>query len=1221
MAASSVLRGSSRFQILGQLGKGGAGYIYEALDRERNARVALKTLRQPDAQAILLLKNEFRAIQDLNHPNIVTPKELFEQDGQWFFTMDLVRGVDFLSYVRPGGTEPGLPDEARLRAALGQLALGLSALHADHKVHRDIKPDNVLVAPNGLVQILDFGIVSDLEAQSHGGEDDEGLVGSVLYMAPEQALGSPATPAADWYAVGVMIYQALTGALPFVGSLTDVLSEKATQEPTPPAQVRPGVPSDLNDLCVALLHVEPADRPEGYEVLSRLGVTPSAESMTRARSGSFVGRRAELHAIEAAFAKTRAGEAVTVLVSGESGVGKSRLVREFTSGVAADTDALVFRGRCYERESLPYKAVDSVIDQMARYLATLPPDEVGPLLPDGVAALRVVFRAFEMIPALEGARITRFDVQDPQAARAQMFALLRALFVNLARHRPVVIAIDDLQWADADGLALINEILRPPDAPPLLLLASIRGTTERTRDLGVYQRLAQLPGDVRWLHLDPLPEGEARDLIRSLLTRADEAGDAGDIDAIFAEAKGHPLFIDELVRHRASHAGTAAPARLDDALWERAQELAPSARRLLEIVAVAGVPMRQDVIATAAALDQGQMFDAVGALRSANFVRTSGVYRHDTVEAYHDRVRESVLGHVDGPARKEWHGRLALALEQAPDTDPERLVSHWVGAGEDRRAAEAAVKAASAASAGLAFDHAASLYRLAIRLGAPNGDETLALKVKLAEALTNAARGADAAAVYLEAAGGGTSTHALDLRRRAAEQLLYSGRIAEGTATLESVLKAVGVRMPRSRIAIVLWLLYSMVWLALRKFRFTPRREADIDPRVILRLDCLSSAGQGLAMTDHVRGREFHTRTLVEALKVGEPTRVARATALYGVTLPSTGASAFEPTMKVQKVVESMARELGSPYIEAMAYGVAAFAYYLSGQAAKSREPFEHAEVILRDRCIGVSHELASARMLLYRSLVYLGDLPALSRVVDVTLRESEQRGDLYTVVNLRTNCTAVLALARDDAGAAQHELDAIAPHLPKHGLHVQHALYYLVQGWVWVYAGEAARARETLAGISKEIKRSMLLRIQTMRIAFHDLRARASIALLAAGSGDAAALRKEAEHFVRLVEREGLPWSAAHADALRGCLASLDGARDRASTRLDAAERGFDSLELALLAAATRRARGIVLGGEEGRTLVADAEATMDRIGVKNPARMMASLLPGIERAAPERV
>src|SRR5262245_26351215 len=112
---------TSRFEVLSQAGEGGLGLVFEALDRENNARVAVKVLRTMDAESLRALKHEFRVLQDLHHPNLIVPKELLEENGKWFFTMDFVDGVNFLAHVRPAG----VLDEARLRAALGQLVTAL----------------------------------------------------------------------------------------------------------------------------------------------------------------------------------------------------------------------------------------------------------------------------------------------------------------------------------------------------------------------------------------------------------------------------------------------------------------------------------------------------------------------------------------------------------------------------------------------------------------------------------------------------------------------------------------------------------------------------------------------------------------------------------------------------------------------------------------------------------------------------------------------------------------------------------------------------------------------------------------------------------------------------------------------------------------------------------------------------------------------------------------
>jgi len=170
---------SERFEIVRTLGAGGMGIVYEAIDRKRGGRVALKTLKRLDGESLLRFKREYRTVQELQHPNLISLGDLVEERGSWFFTMDLVHGVDLMQYVRehasplestvsgghrdePIGSERrgAVFDEQRLRDSLRQLAEGLSFLHASGLVHRDLKPSNVLVEDAGRVVILDLGLVS-----------------------------------------------------------------------------------------------------------------------------------------------------------------------------------------------------------------------------------------------------------------------------------------------------------------------------------------------------------------------------------------------------------------------------------------------------------------------------------------------------------------------------------------------------------------------------------------------------------------------------------------------------------------------------------------------------------------------------------------------------------------------------------------------------------------------------------------------------------------------------------------------------------------------------------------------------------------------------------------------------------------------------------------------------------------------------------------------------
>src|SRR5687768_5088804 len=174
MTAISDFPGTARFEVIRLLGSGAMGEVYEARDRDQEVRVAIKVLRRMDARVLYRFKREFRVVQELAHPNLAALGELHHEGQLWFFTMELVEGVDLLRHV----WRPEL-DEARLRAVLRQLFEALVFLHAAGKVHRDVKPSNVMVTPAGRLVLLDFGLVTDAD-QTHASSDD--IVGTPAYM-------------------------------------------------------------------------------------------------------------------------------------------------------------------------------------------------------------------------------------------------------------------------------------------------------------------------------------------------------------------------------------------------------------------------------------------------------------------------------------------------------------------------------------------------------------------------------------------------------------------------------------------------------------------------------------------------------------------------------------------------------------------------------------------------------------------------------------------------------------------------------------------------------------------------------------------------------------------------------------------------------------------------------------------------------------------------------
>jgi serine/threonine protein kinase len=418
-----------------------------------------------------------------------------------------------------GGVLPAMRvDAARLRPLLQQLALGVQALHDAGKLHRDLKPSNVLVRPDGRVLLVDFGLVaelsdaptpSEIQADVPAGSPsrlshqstDRGLAGTIGFMSPEQAGRRPLTPASDWYAIGVMLFSALTGRLPFTGQAMAVLQGKQEREAPRPSEFAAGIPDDLEALCVDLLRLRPADRPAGAEVLARLGVTADAGRSERL---PFIGRERHLAALDAAYARLRGGDTVVCHVHGRSGAGKSALVSRFLAGLTGRAEApVVLVGRCYEQESVPYKAIDSLVDALTHHLLGVPHEVSKTLVPPQAAELTRVFPVLNRVEAFARASRRSRASTDPRETRAFAFAGLRELLRRLGERAPLVLCIDDVQWGDGDSADLLAGLVAAPGAPRLLLLLSYRDEYATTSLC--LQRLGGQPGTQLADALCPIP--------------------------------------------------------------------------------------------------------------------------------------------------------------------------------------------------------------------------------------------------------------------------------------------------------------------------------------------------------------------------------------------------------------------------------------------------------------------------------------------------------------------------------------------------------------------------------------------------------------------------------------------------------------------------------------------------------------------------------------------
>jgi hypothetical protein len=1249
LSHSDEFRGTARYRIVRCLGEGGMGVVYEVEDRETGRRLALKTVRGLGGEDLLRLKNEFRAQHDLHHPNLVRLGDLAEEHGRWFFTMELVDGTNLVDFVRPWRNSAGLADRTaaadvlpgapterdplsgtrprprfesartcdvdRLRASLRQLADGLHALHQAGKVHRDIKPSNVLVTAQGRVVILDLGLVTEAAPEQQSGVIH--VLGTVDYMAPEQAAGQPVGPAADWYSVGVVLYEALTGHVPYAGQPLEVIAAKQSVPPVAPGAVVPDVPADLAGLCMELLRADPEARPGGAEVLLRLGVEPSGAIPLRSRAAkspkvAFVGRAPELLALLDAFEATRRGRATAVLVRGESGVGKSALVREFTAKLEREgMGAVVLGGRCYEREAVPYKAFDGVVDALARYLGALDDADAASLLPRGAALLGEVFPVLRQVKAVARAPRTFTEAQvEPQALRVRLFAALRELFGRLVDRRPLVVVVDDLQWADADSLLLLAELLRPPEEPPFLFVATTRATETTGNTSEILGAGDNLPGHVRSLDVGRLPPDEARTLAEVLLqeVRAAQTGNAADVAR---EADGHPLFIQLLARHLQARVDIPTqPLRLDQMLRRLVADLPPGARRVLELAAVAGTRLAADVVARAAALSAEEVERALGTLAERHLIQAAS----GLTQVYHDRIRESVLLELGSEAIRQRHLELALALEVTRAADPDSLAAHWLGAGDPGRAAKYAVRAAPEAEAVLAFDRAARLYRMALADPGLAAEPRRQLETKLGDVLVNAGRGTEAAEVYLRTARTAPPSVGRELQRRAAAQLLRSGHIEQGLTVSRELLADIGMALASTPRRALLSALLRRARLRLRGLRFTKRSEGAIAPQELERVDICWSLGSTLGTTDNIYGVDYSTRTLLLALKAGEPHRIAHALVVEAVYASFGGPRAARRSHRLFKLLEGLGGHIDAPWYLGWLEGCRGIVAYYEGNFIGAREPLARAEEVVLDRCTGMAWELGTIRMFMLWTLVYLGHVDEVARRVPRLVAEALDRGDLYDATNFRLGLPNQAWLVGDQPDEARRMLEDASMRWSRHGFHVQHWYEMSAGANLLLYTGDGSGAHALMSRRWGPLADSLLVRIQMVRVEGNLLRSRCALAAAAADAPDRAGLLKLAERAARRVGREEIPGAGPAARlALAGAYALRDDPA-AAVPHLEAAVAGFDAVGMALHAAVARRRLGELLGGSGGQELVAGADSWMSGRGIRNPARWAAMLAPGFE-------
>ncbi|MFT3693035.1 MAG: protein kinase [Kofleriaceae bacterium] len=1010
-----------RYHIVRELGRGGMGVVYLGRDLRRDMDVAIKFRGITHHSATLWLKREFRAVAQLRHPNLVELYELIAHEESVYFTMEYVPGIDPRRWVEraeyaspvahsehttrtvvpiqnahteisaPPSEAPTNPsirvvpevDFARVRAVLSQLAEGLAFLHARGVIHRDVKPSNALVC-DGAVKLLDFGLALEHERAEQELSRETRVVGTAAYLAPEYLERLVVSPAMDVYALGVVAFELVTGAPPFGGAM-HILSRMNRVITLPRASsINRATPPELDDLIDSMLQPNPEKRPTALDIAERLNGEMSRPRPLR-RATHFVGREAEL-------ARLHFDQPGVYLVTGPSGVGKTAMIDEAIGrSRISGAERVIWRGRCHERERVPYRAFDFVIDDLATELAG------NKELVETIEHAGALARVFPALSELLSDVVKTPPAEDLRVERERALVAMTELFKRAAGKINVLV-IDDLQWADDDSLEL------------LVLLAqrvaiAIVGTWTTDADTQVAPTLLDLTG-VQVIDLEPM---DALDLAQLISTLAPDAT-TQRLHAAAELSAGSP-YLAELIGRELADAGLVDP---HDAEARRLERLNSVERSVAEVASLAGSAATFEQLRSLAALPSAQLHSALRGLEDGRIVRlTPNASGEPSYAFYHQRLREAAKREMAPSSRRTLHRRYAELLERERGT-PDQLAYHWSEAGDLARAADWAIVAADAAQAQLAWVLAADWYGRALTfLAAPEFAEQVQrrheLREKRADALFLAGKLEAAAAEFDTLARSTTDGDRFFVR--AAESHIKLGEIERGLEILDGVLDRRGRHRAKGRIAATARAVgVTARWLVPKRLRRPSTGQRDEVVAAAYRV-----IASFLSTPYPIESFEYVIRGISNADRAGDRAAYSMGMAMLAAYLAAGSLGRFGD--RAIASAQRLSIESGAPYPRMVAAGAAGILATLRGNWSGMRIAHEEAHQICKRLGLERSWEASFLRTYYALGELYAGEP---TTALNILTELADASDDLIARALLGSYRGRALVLASNDLGEAR---------------------------------------------------------------------------------------------------------------------------------------------------------------------------------------------------------
>ncbi len=710
----------NRYEILGELGRGGMGVVYRARDPLLNREVAVKLLSAKDLTPDLeeRFQREAQVVAQMDHPAIVPIYDVGRDEGSLFFVMPVASGTNLLRLIRDQSLRLG--DVVDLGI---QVAEALDYSHSRGVVHRDIKPANVMVTRDDAVgiriRVMDFGLahaVTESRLTKTGT-----LVGTVAYLSPEQVAARAFDGRSDIYSLGVVLYECLVGEPPFTGEVQSILYRIVHEIPQPPRALGAEIREELQDIILRCLEKDPAKRPQKAGQVAdalrrhraslasdefRLSVVPSASRVLQRPSLSvFIGREKEFAELQRRLNAAIGGDCQFAVVAGEPGIGKTRLLEELKN-LATARKIRVLYGRFVEQDrSFSYQGFCELIQDYFRSRDATGSSAERPDFADLSADLIALFPQLSEIGELRSAvsgdsRIAVSAEEKKVEDRIQIFELLARTLTRIAAGKPLVLILENLHGAEV-SIEALQYIVRRLGPTPTLIVGSYR-QTETDKRHPLMRMLDSFVDDPRFVSvaLPPFSPSEHRSLVETLVG-APKVSD--ELARRLRDAtEGNPFFTKELIRSLVESGGIARddtgawsfskeaaisaetlPATIQQAVEKRVERLPEELRDLLSIASVLGKTFDSRDLETLAEDAKG-VEEAVDRLILEGILEEDRESRGDRLTFASGIVRDVLYGALSRRRRRSLHRKYAELIEKRAAGRLERvypeLVQHfWQG--------------------------------------------------------------------------------------------------------------------------------------------------------------------------------------------------------------------------------------------------------------------------------------------------------------------------------------------------------------------------------------------------------------------------------------------------------------------------------------------------------------------------------------------------------------